>query len=103
SSLSDLLDVPPFPTRRSSDLQLAISMILIVGATLFVGTLIKLYAVDRGFDSNGVLIVTLRSSRPYSDERGKAVKLALIERLRARSEEHTSELQSPDHIVCRLL
>src|SRR5207244_12018165 len=24
-------------------------------------------------------------------------------RLRARSEEHTSELQSPDHLVCRLL
>ena len=63
--------------------QLAISMVLIVGATLFVGTLIKLYAVDRGFDSNGVLIVTLRSSRPYSDERGKAVKHALIARLRA--------------------
>src|SRR5258708_27513178 len=25
------------------------------------------------------------------------------ERLDARSEEHTSELQSPDHLVCRLL
>ena len=51
--------------------QLAISMVLIVGATLFVGTLLRLHAVDRGFDSNGVLIVTLRSSRPYSDERGR--------------------------------
>jgi len=63
--------------------QLAISMVLIVGATLFVGTLIKLHAVNRGFDSNGVLIVTLQSSRPYGDERGKAVKRALIEQLRA--------------------
>jgi predicted permease len=63
--------------------QLAISMVLVVGATLFVGTLMKLHAVDRGFDSNGVLVVTLWSSRPYSDERGKALKLALIERLRA--------------------
>lgn len=63
--------------------QLAISMVLIVGAALFVGTLVRLYAVDRGFDSNGVLIVTLRSSRPYTEERGKAVKQALIERLRA--------------------
>ena len=63
--------------------QLAVSMVLIVGATLFVGTLVKLYAVDRGFDSNGVLIVTLQSSRPYSDERGRAVKRALIEQLRA--------------------
>ncbi len=63
--------------------QVAISTVLIVGATLFVGTLIRLYAVDRGFESNGVLIVALRSSRPYTDERGRAVKLALIERLRA--------------------
>jgi predicted permease len=63
--------------------QLAISMVLIVGATLFVGTLIRLHAVDRGFDSNGVLVVTLRSGRPYGDERARAVKHALIERLRA--------------------
>src|SRR5258708_18095807 len=27
----------------------------------------------------------------------------LTERRQARSEEHTSELQSPDHLVCRLL
>src|SRR5258708_1287681 len=26
-----------------------------------------------------------------------------VERVRDRSEEHTSELQSPDHLVCRLL
>src|SRR5258708_8993031 len=26
-----------------------------------------------------------------------------IDGIRARSEEHTSELQSPDHLVCRLL
>jgi predicted permease len=63
--------------------QLAISMILIVGATLFVGTLRRLYAVDRGFDSHGVLIVDLRSSRPFPEERGRAVKRALIERLRS--------------------
>ncbi len=63
--------------------QLAISMVLIVGATLFLGSLIRLYAVDRGFKSNGVLIVTLRSSRPYTGERSTAVKSALIERLRA--------------------
>jgi predicted permease len=63
--------------------QLAASMVLVVGATLFIGTLIKLYAVDRGFQSNGLLIVTLRSSRPYSDERGRAVKSEMIDRLRA--------------------
>ena len=46
--------------------QLAISMVLVVGATLFVGTLVKLYAVDRGFDSDGLLVVQVRSNRPYS-------------------------------------
>src|SRR5207244_11133188 len=30
------------------------------------------------------------------------IDVAVVE-LRARSEEHTSELQSPDHLVCRLL
>src|SRR5258708_31820651 len=31
------------------------------------------------------------------------VRLALSNELKPRSEEHTSELQSPDHLVCRLL
>jgi predicted permease len=62
--------------------QLAISMVLLVGATLFVGTLVKLYAVDRGFDSDGVLVVSVRSSRPYPVTRAKAVNGALLDRLR---------------------
>src|SRR5258708_12508788 len=33
----------------------------------------------------------------------RALQRAEIARRRARSEEHTSELQSPDHLVCRLL
>ncbi|MPY87506.1 MAG: FtsX-like permease family protein [Luteitalea sp.] len=62
--------------------QLAMSMVLIVGATLFIGTLVKLYAVDRGFDSDGVLVVHVRSSRPYHPVRAMAVQGALLERLR---------------------
>jgi predicted permease len=61
--------------------QLAISMVLLVGATLFVGTLVKLHAVDRGFDSDGVLVVSVRTSRPYPAPRAKAVQRALLERL----------------------
>jgi len=61
--------------------QLAISMVLVVGATLFVGTLVKLYAVDRGFDSDGVLVVSVRTIRPYPALRAKAVQAALLERL----------------------
>src|SRR5258708_14450816 len=31
------------------------------------------------------------------------VGVEVVDRARHRSEEHTSELQSPDHLVCRLL
>ena len=65
--------------------QLAISMVLVVGATLFVGTLVKLYAVDRGFDSDGLLVVNVRTGRPYPPARGIAVHGALLERLRTLS------------------
>jgi putative ABC transport system permease protein len=63
--------------------QLAISMVLIVGATLFVGTLVRLYAVDRGFNTDGVLVLNVRTSRPYPPARGLAVQGALLERLKA--------------------
>src|SRR5258708_30202506 len=47
-------------------------------------------------DHVGVLLDRLRhEARVGDDRRGR--------RQRARSEEHTSELQSPDHLVCRLL
>jgi predicted permease len=62
--------------------QLAISMVLVVGATLFVGTLVELYAVDPGLDSDGVLVVRVRTSRPYPAAHAKAVQSALLERLR---------------------
>src|SRR5258708_29845755 len=34
---------------------------------------------------------------------GHGRQLCLVELANGRSEEHTSELQSPDHLVCRLL
>ena len=63
--------------------QLAISMILIVGATLFLRTLVNLYSVERGFDSDGVLVVNVRSSRPYPAASGLAVQNAVLDRLRS--------------------
>ena len=62
--------------------QLAISMILVVGATLFLRTLVNLYSVERGFDTNGVIVVNVRSSRPYDAARGFAVQRAILERLK---------------------
>src|SRR2546426_9323724 len=55
---------------------------------------------------------TLRSGRrrgalprrePCSAERNKMLRLTLANDPRGRSEEHTSELQSPCNLVCRLL
>src|SRR5258708_23351943 len=47
---------------------------------------------------------TLFRSRFLSQPGGHALDLADgRHQLAARSEEHTSELQSPDHLVCRLL
>jgi predicted permease len=56
-------------------------MLLIVGATLFVGTLMKLYAVDRGFDGDGVLAIYLRSTGPVSDDRGALLVGEVVDRL----------------------
>jgi putative ABC transport system permease protein len=39
--------------------QIALSLVLVVGATLFVGSLEKLYSVDRGFRRQGVLLMQL--------------------------------------------
>jgi putative ABC transport system permease protein len=61
--------------------QFAIAMVLVVGATLFVGTLVKLYAVNRGFDSDGLLVISLRGLRQYSAQEALAVQARLLERL----------------------
>src|SRR5574344_1787360 len=66
----------------------------------------KLSAVVRGFTCNcNIVRVVLCKSR-----RGNLHKFCRTQRLYVlgsaiahRSEEHTSELQSPDHLVCRLL
>jgi len=63
--------------------QLAISMVLVVGATLFIGTLFELYAVDRGFDTNRLLVFQARNNRPYTLEQAREVRDRLLEGLRA--------------------
>src|SRR5258708_31763027 len=48
----------------------------------------------------GAVMVGVAFSPPSTD---KGISCTQIERIKTRSEEHTSELQSPDHLVCRLL
>src|SRR5438309_8158685 len=52
-------------------------------------------AVYRGLHAGG--------DRPGEGGRSQAVARARLDRRAARSEEHTSELQSQFHLVCRLL
>ena len=63
--------------------QLSISMVLLVGAALFVGTLVKLYSVDRGFRTDGILMFVVRTGDKYSQARSWAVERDLLDRLRA--------------------
>src|SRR5437870_6089330 len=57
----------------------------ISGAGLLVRTLENLKSINPGFDTHNILLFTMDPS------------------LNGRSEEHTSELQSRGHLVCRLL
>ena len=63
--------------------QLSISMVLLVGATLFVGTLVKLYGVDRGVRTEGVLMFGVRSRTVYPQARSWAIQEGVVERLRS--------------------
>src|SRR5687768_8551563 len=79
-------DLPPFPTRRSSDL-----VLLDAGHNALVLLAIA-RAIERGLVVRDVAVV-----------QGTCVARTLTARFLCRSEEHTSELQSRLHLVCRLL
>src|SRR5438045_5246155 len=84
-----LLHLHSFPTRRSSDLYLEAAKLCLekgadVNAVNSQGFTPMIGAANRGFDAMVKLLA----------ERGAKLD---------RSEEHTSELQSLRHLVCRLL
>src|SRR5205814_9886754 len=84
------LDLHSFPTRRSSDL----------GSAAMIEKLIK-----AGADPNAALTTTGDTALMMAARTGKtrAVSVLLESGANVRSEEHTSELQSLRHLVCRLL
>src|SRR5947208_6327253 len=49
------------------------------------------------------LMCTMPESMRCASAKPRSRLPVMIPALRPRSEEHTSELQSPDHLVCRLL
>jgi len=61
--------------------QLALSMVLLVGANLFITTVLKLYTLDSGFHRDGVLMFGVRSSENYLPVRAVEMEQTLVARL----------------------
>jgi predicted permease len=65
-------------------LQVALSLVLLVGAGLFLRTLRNAYAVDLGYRTEGVLVANINLDvRGYSPEAGQQLYERLFERIRA--------------------
>src|SRR5205807_8354650 len=90
-------DLHSFPTRRSSDL-LVLSVIAVAAFAAVLGLTTRFHSWQAS------LAETMRGRGERDLQTGRAGRA--IEDFRsalARSEEHTSELQSPCNLVCRLL
>jgi hypothetical protein len=58
-------------------------MVLVVGPTLFIGTLVKLQSVERGFRTDGVLTFGLNTAQQYLAERSLAIQSTVLDRIAA--------------------
>src|SRR5690606_41390710 len=103
---SSTLDAPltyihSFPTRRSSDLNARRHL---EGFWIYYG---KLVIIPVGNDDSPIDRVNSNTKRAASDRQPlpyrPSVRIDKDEFLTLRSEEHTSELQSRENLVCRLL
>src|SRR5207244_12786698 len=94
---------PPFPTRRSSDLDVD-GWDAAAKTAALVNVLMGAAMTPRDVERRGISPDTGRLAREAlaAGRRLKLVVRAGREGNRLRSEEHTSELQSPDPLVCRL-
>src|SRR5439155_14214145 len=85
--------------------EIAIALTLLICGGLMVQSFQRLQHVALGFSPDNLL--TMKMVLPvskYSEYRQRiAFADEVVERTRNRSEEHTSELQSRGHLVCRLL
>ncbi len=63
--------------------QLAISMTLLVGAGLFIRTLVKLYSVDTGVQTGGVFVFNVLAKHHFPVARSEAIQTAIVDRLRS--------------------
>src|SRR5207244_12052595 len=85
-----------FPTRRSSDLVVETFDEFGDGIMMQILTVFPGFVLQQHLNS-----IAIRQLLPRGVDRSELVWTILG--FADRSEEHTSELQSPDHLVCRLL
>src|SRR5439155_22553214 len=93
-SSTDLRVLHSFPTRRSSDLGV-LHQRRASATTENAGRALARFSYTQG-------ATECSSSSRFASTRPEGREHALLDR-RKRSEEHTSELQSRGHLVCRLL
>src|SRR5207244_12588793 len=103
SSLSDLIicDLSSFPTRRSSDLRNLVSGSRYTRISLPIVAELRLRTDSTPYRQ--IIWSTQRRDSSKRWQRRKLHRSCCLHHHLARSEEHTSELQSPDHLVCRPL
>ena len=63
--------------------QLAISMTLLVGASLFIRTLVKLHHVDAGVQTGGVFLFSLSGKHHFPETRSMEIQEAIVSRLQS--------------------
>src|SRR5207253_5641101 len=91
--------LPSFPTRRSSDLHHRLAVERYSACSVSSG--VRVATQPSRFEIRWTCVSTQMFCRLLNDR----ISTRFAEHLRrhARSEEHTSELQSRGHLVCRLL
>src|SRR5207244_11993916 len=100
---SRLRALPSFPTRRSSDLGRDLVKVLDFGIAKSLTPRVGASTMTNA----GALLGSPAYMPPElvtgqaADGRADLYSLGVVLYECARSEEHTSELQSPDHLVCR--
>src|SRR5690606_41449090 len=93
--------LPSFPTRRSSDLGVASA--LLPQDTLATTHRGHGHVLARGMDVTGFIKEIMGRQGGLCKGRGGSMHVADLSLGILRSEEHTSELQSRENLVCRLL
>ena len=63
--------------------QLSISMTLLVGASLFIRTLVKLYSVNTGVQTGGVFTFGVTTKHHFPPQRAAAIEATIVDRLRS--------------------